>query len=518
MSKWLILVLILVWLGWHMAQPIDLTASDLGRHIKNGELILQGAKDVLYQNFYSYTHPHYPFINHHWLFGVISFVIWHSFGFPGLSLVFILTQILAFYFFFRLAQERSSFALACAFGLLSFPLLALRSEIRPEGISMLFCGLSVFLLNAFRQGRISSSYLIAGLVLVQVLWVNTHLFFIMGLILAGLYAWQAHLDGNQEQKRVYRLSMDWIAGACLLNPSGLAGALLPLNIFKGFGYAIMEEQSLWFIYKIHYPNPAYYYFLLTVLLMVVPWALLIRKNGIKPYASLLVLMLFLTIGTFKAVRLIGPYGFFWMMATPYLWHEWIKTWPKAAGERVTIILVMAGIILSTVMNFDVKKDPYFGVQAGEEVPANFFQQQGLQGPIYNNFDIGGYLIFHLAPEHKFFVDNRPEAFPNDFFKNVYIPMQVNDTVWQQMEDHYHINVIFFNRKDLTSWGHKFLFKRLDDPSWAPVFVDGTTIIFLKRNAQNAPVISRFEWHIEKINAGTNKEDFQLISPYHLVAH
>ena len=45
---------------------INLTSLDLGRHIKNGQIIWQD-KDVLYKNFYSFTEPDFPFINHHWL-------------------------------------------------------------------------------------------------------------------------------------------------------------------------------------------------------------------------------------------------------------------------------------------------------------------------------------------------------------------------------------------------------------------------------------------------------------------
>ena len=43
--------------------------------------------------------------------------------------------------FVRQAERFSSFVLACAFGLLSFPLLTYRLEIRPEGFSMFFCGI-----------------------------------------------------------------------------------------------------------------------------------------------------------------------------------------------------------------------------------------------------------------------------------------------------------------------------------------------------------------------------------------
>ena len=99
MKPWAIIVLILFWLGWHLALPIDLVRSDLGRHIKNGELIVHGTWDVLYKNYYSYTYPQYPFINHHWLFGVFCYAVWHYFGFTGLSLIYLGLELFTFYVF-----------------------------------------------------------------------------------------------------------------------------------------------------------------------------------------------------------------------------------------------------------------------------------------------------------------------------------------------------------------------------------------------------------------------------------
>ena len=83
-------------LALHLSVPINLTAVDIGRHIKNGELILEGNGQVLYKNFYSFTYPDYPFINHHRFFGVISYVIFCLSGFKGLSVFYIFLLVLLF--------------------------------------------------------------------------------------------------------------------------------------------------------------------------------------------------------------------------------------------------------------------------------------------------------------------------------------------------------------------------------------------------------------------------------------
>jgi hypothetical protein len=91
-----------------------------------------------------------------------------------------------------------------------------------------------------------------------------------------------------------------------------------------------------------------------------------------------------------------------------------------------------------------------------------------------------------------FVDNRPEAYADVFFQEVYIPMQENNEIWNRVSKEYAFNAIYFATSDGTNWGQEFLVKRIKDPEWAPVFADDYAIIFLKRNEKNKDLISRFE--------------------------
>lgn len=93
---------------------------------------------------------------------------------------------------------------------------------------------------------------------------------------------------------------------------------------------------------------------------------------------------------------------------------------------------------------------------------------------------------------KFFVDNRPEAYPKEFFDKVYIPMQENNDRWKEMEQKYNFNTVFFYRHDLTPWAQTFLVNRITDSSWAPIYVDDFSIIFVKRNEINKELINKFE--------------------------
>jgi hypothetical protein len=112
--------------------------------------------------------------------------------------------------------------------------------------------------------------------------------------------------------------------------------------------------------------------------------------------------------------------------------------------------------------------------------------------MFNNYDIGGYLIYTLFPDTKVFVDNRPEAYPARFLTEVYVPAQEDNTKWRELDSALHFNVIFFNWHDYTPAGQSFLINRINDPDWAPVYVDPYALIMVRRTSEHQSVISRFE--------------------------
>ncbi len=483
--KVFLLSVCLGFLALHLSVPINLTAVDIGRHIKNGELILKGHPEVLYKNFYSFTYPDYPFINHHWFFGVISFVFFRMSGFEGLSVFYIFLLILTFLLAFDSARRYSNLNLGLFLSVVSLLLLTSRPEIRPEGFSVFFTALDFWLLQRFLQRRISDSVALITIPIVQILWVNTHIFFPMGPVLVGLFLWQARLTKESKERlrllqRLLLLSML----VNLINPSGLWGMLTPLNGFKKFGYDLAENQSVFFMIHRFGHNIIYKYYVAAAMMMISGMVICLRREGVKAL-PMVVLGVLITIAGFRAVRLFMPFGFFFIPLSAYFYAPYIK---KAAAGFVLGLASVAGIILVCLMPVH----PHIGLSPKVNASAEFFKQSGLRGPIFSNYDIGGYLIYHLEGQEKVFVDNRQEAFPPDFFQKVYIPMQEDASVWRKAQAKYGFNVIYFYRHDLTPWGQDFLIARVRDPQWAPVFVDDYAIIFARRGSIDQGTIDRFE--------------------------
>ena len=519
-----VFIFFLLFLAVHFGDPIRLVTADLGRHLKNGELILTGEHKVFTANFYSYTQPSFPFVNHHWGCGVLFYLIYQWGGFTGLSFFYIGVLLLTFILFFRIAENFSDYSCAFFFSVLALPIMTDRLEIRPEGLSVLLIAIYLYLLFKYQRGELSFRWLLWTIPFLQIFWVNTHIFFFMGgflIVVFLLDAWLSRRD-PQMMRDLFVLCL-CAAAASVVNPAFIKGALVPLTIFKEYGYRLAENQSVLFMQKRFGHDPKYLYFEGLVLLSLIGWVMTYwKKNWRAHIAATLIFLFFLLLGL-KTVRSMAMFAFVFIPLSCFFWAAFMERFSKRARRVTSGILLAGGLLivghgmcfansyfspcqrLEPFIAFQEKgaherslfyllRNPqiWTGLVPGINRPAEFFQQLKIQGPVFNNYDIGGYLIFHLAPKTKVFVDNRPEAYSVPFFKEIYVPMQEDDRVWHKVEEQYHFNSIFFYRYDLTPWGQDFLIHRIQDPTWAPVFVDAFTIIFLKRNEQNKAVINAFE--------------------------
>lgn len=497
-----LIALILLFYALFLSHRIDLTVADIGRHLRNGEFLLKDAA-VRTTNFYSYTVPDYPVPNHHWLSGLFFFGVWRLGGFPLLHLIFIGLALTTLFIFLRLAWREAGSGPAALLGFLTLPLLAERTEIRPEIFSYFFSAIFFWLLLRYkdRGNRLS----LLALPILELVWVNSHIYFFLGLFLIVLFLIGAAVARPFDRKKV--LPLVWIllatAVATLLNPSFLRGAVAPFTIFQNYGYRLAENQPVWFLEKLLInPNFAIFKILFGLLAASFLARLILDRRILANIRSLAInigLGTLVSVMGWLAARNFALFGFFFIpLAAGNLaacCRPWLAAHSRllAAGAAGIIsILIIPAFFGHWQRYFPYWREGGIGLESDNGRSAEFFREQGLRGPIFNNYDIGGYLIWHLFPQEQVFVDNRPEAYPAEFFTETYVPMQEKEEAWQNADDQWGFNAIFFSHRDMTPWGQQFLIARLNDPQWAPVFADRYAIIFLKRNEENRPVIERFE--------------------------
>lgn len=495
-----IVLSLLLFFALILAQSFSLATADIGRHIKNGEMVLK-EHFIPRTNLYSYTYPDFPFLNHHWGSGVIFYLVFKAFGFGGFSFLQILIGLATLLLFFHTAWRYSGFKTAALVTLLTIPLLSTRAEIRPEMFSYLLAGVFFWILFQWRQQKISKNWLWV-LPPLLLLWVNLHIYFVFGLMLIGVFWLEAAIKKFFKKDQNFTVSFNFLslilflsAGFSLINPFGLSGALAPFQIFNQYGYRILENQSVWFLYKI-IPYPQSLYFIIVFTLLVLSWVyafFAIKKGKQNFYLPLaLISATFSFLGWFM-VRNFAIFGYFAISIIAINFSGFFNKPFESARDYskfLTIFVLLFGFLIFINPLYWQNRSLGWGLDKGNEAAAEFFKANNLHGPIFNNYDIGGYLTFYLFPKERVFVDNRPEAYPASFFKDVYIPMQEDSEKWKNYSKQSNINTIFFYRNDLTPWAQKFLIARVSDPDWVPIFVDDWNIIFIKKDGPDKEQANR----------------------------
>jgi hypothetical protein len=393
--------------------------------------------------------------------------------------------------------------------LLLLPLMAERREIRPEIFSYFLAGVFLWALWKSQKKELATSRLYI-LPILMIFWVNLHVYFFLGFFLAGVF-WLVEAArllfsklGDEEflaqVSRVKNLTAVLILSvlAALISPFGLKGLLYPLQIFKNYGYTIVENKSVWFVENYGIVNPNFMLIKVVLILMVLSFVLLYATDRKKMSIRYVILAVFFGTMGWLAIRNFTLLGFF---ALPILAANFENVFtpsrkdnPPARENGLAVVYIVIAIfaVFASYQFVSLHSTGRgIGLLPGNEAAGEFLKSEKIAGPIFNNYDIGGYLIWNLPKNEKVFVDNRPEAYPDSFFSETYKPMQENPDVFKRVDAQYNFNTVVFSRNDITPWGMNFLKMIKDDPGWTKVFEDNFALIYLKNNETNSPIIKKY---------------------------
>lgn len=495
-------------------KPTDLTTSDLGRHLMNGKELLAGNWGVLTTNYYSYTTPDFHFVNHHWLFGVVSYLMYTIGGFGIVTVVFALLYALApmVISLWWLPNSKAKWLFAAGSMLIVLPMLHSRIETRPEAISAIFLAVTPFLWRWWVQAKTRKQLLLAGglFALMHVVWVNSHIFWIFAPLIGGGYFIEAWIEKNWQQLRRITLLGCILLVASLVTPLGAKILLYPFGIFTNYAYPVAENQTLFFFLQ-NYPSIRWWYELIFIAFFGVVIGLFWQQVS-KPLRPLLYGTVLLLLGNILMVRIASFAGLFIVpLITWFLWTSWEGV--RFVQEKYKLTLdsplfamtcsigaaIAIAILTLTPLYNPMMYGSGIGLSSGVEKAAELLRQPELAEKIvFNNYDIGGYLIWYqLRPKYVYF-DNRPEAYPQEFVEGEAIGSQIDDEKWKDTVAKYSIELIVFNRYDQTDWGQPFLVRRLQDPEWVPIHFDDYAIILLKNTEANKAFIDAHRVPLDSI--------------------
>jgi len=296
-----------------------------------------------------------------------------------------------------------------------------------------------------------------------------------------------------------------VLAACL-NPSGIRGAIYPFLIMKGYEVPVIENYSVAAVLREGIAFLPFPYFAIVFGLLCVSWLYAAVKAPKTLSVANFLLSVFFSLFAWWGIRNFACFAYFALPLTAMNFKNLFSSdgIPSSSLSTLKLSAVLAAIatvliLISPVYLLSSGRGPRgVGLEEGNTAAAEFFIKEKLQGPIYNNYDVGAYLIYFLYPSHRVFIDNRPEAYPTSFFTDVYLPLHLDERKWQQVSSSHGFNVLFFNHRDRSSWGEQFMIRRLLDPAWAPVYFDKSVLLLLKRNGPNQATIAKHELPKEKI--------------------
>lgn len=246
---------------------VQIEDPDIWWHLRTGQLIFERG-EIPRTDWFTYSNPNSPWIDLHWGFQIIAAALWSLGG--AVALVVFKSLLGTATFAIALLAARRGWpawqSVAC--WLPSVLIYSGRNLVRPEMFTFLFLAAELAIVfHARRRPRLS--WLLPA---IQILWINMHGLFVLGLVvwfcfLAGeimraIQAWRrpAKKRRTSHGGRLEEIGTDpaqppwglWLAvsglmlAASLINPYGLEGALFPFTLLRriqGVDHAFYSQFS-----------------------------------------------------------------------------------------------------------------------------------------------------------------------------------------------------------------------------------------------------------------------------------
>ena len=482
--------------------PFD---TDSWWHLQSGRWIVEN-RAVPRTDPFSHTRFGQPWIDHGWLAQIGWFLVFHWFGYAGPVILLALLVTAAFAFAWRQCREANRWL-----GAFILVIAAVASGIiwaaRPQMVSFLLTAVIAFLLYRFKQAHdrpdrlpselfdltnaseksVRSTRIIWWLPLVMLLWANIHGGFAIGFILmfAYLFGETGNIILKTGAPAIGWRGLGMLALVVLvsiavipLNPNGFQMLAYP---FRTVGIEILQQ----FIVEWQAPNFHEFYlhpFIWLLLAALTAFGLAGRRAD---FTDLTLVALF----TYMSLLAVRNIPLFALVTAPVIvrsssaaWERWrgpAGAPPKPAlrpalmtAVNWLILLLVAGLVLVRVVQ---SADP--AVNAADQadyLPADaaaYLAQAEPAGPIFNNYNWGGYIIWRL-PQYPVFVDGRTDLFDDDFLHQ-YLSIYLGEEGWQEKLDAFGVNLALIEPDSGLARA------MTQEPAWKTVYVDDVAVVYAR---------------------------------------
>lgn len=516
-GRWMLIAAFLISL------PVGLTSisnNDLPWHLSAARFMIQN-RSLPHADFLSWTKAGEPWIDFEWGSQLIYYALYSLGGVPALwifkalMLAFILWL---FVFLLRLWEIPDSWA-GTALIPLSFSLTP-GMDLRPEGFSLFFLLLQLYLLESRRIGKSNLRDPVLALlhVLLYAAWSNLHAGFPVGIALCFIYL----AGGGLEILWSFRSSRQIPAGwEKFLFPGtlGLAGVFGSfLNPFGWEVYSVtLEHARLLPILRAHileWSPPVFSNVYQWPYWGILFFSLCVFGLGFRKIpATYLLLFLFLIPPSLQHSR---NTSFFCLLALPLALkalHEFPSPewWRRLRVPLLVFFLAFFSFFwYKTLLQAELLGKIEDKSRKPVEACRFLLQEKKALSPLrmYNPWGWGGTLGFLLHPDYKVFVDGR-------YLFHDYLPKvrqaKENPQTWGKFLDSMGIDLVLVeNHRQMVQDPRLKIFRPADryfmpEESWALVYWDSLSMIFIRRGKVPSGWIERREYKL------LYPKDFQFLS-------
>jgi hypothetical protein len=447
---------------------------DIWWHLATGRWILQHHMLPTNDPFSAYGMDK-PWYVYSWMFDLTVEFLYRWFGFVGIVLYEIAVRVVVPVALFHLVRSLiPNFWRAVIITAVSLYAVSHVLTPRPGMITILFCTIELDVLLAFRKsGKPKSLWLLPVLF---ALWANWHIQFAYGLLILGVFAVEPILDAMLQRQSVLQSLRStqplWLTNvgcmlATFLNPYGprvYSTILVYMNQPKSF--ALLDELR-----AMSFRQPQHYVAMLLALAaaMAIGW----RREKRLLWPMLLCLACVLGFRSVKDVWFIA------VVSACAIADGWLPDRVEASRritwrERLLVPIGVLAVLAVAVRHYDLANSWLEMQVAGNfpEVACQYIEKHHLQGPLYNDLNWGGFVIWRL-PGYPVSIDGRTNVHGDDRVGKS-ISIWTGKPEWRNAPELAHANVILARKTTpLAS------LLRLD-PRFKIVFEDQQAIVFQPR--------------------------------------
>ncbi|MGH9682734.1 MAG: hypothetical protein ACRD4S_03865 [Candidatus Acidiferrales bacterium] len=452
---------------------------DVWWHIKDGDTIL-ATHHWPTTDPYSFTVFAQPWLAYEWLGDVVMSTAHRIGGLRGLDALLIVVGsavMIALYCLgtLRSGNSKAGFAAAVILLLLARPSFSMR----PQMLGYLFLILTLIALERFRQGKPRALWFLPLLFLA---WINTHGSWEIGLGTILLY-WLSGLVGFQvggieakrwtpnERKTIGFIFMLSVA-ATALTPYGTELAAVPFRIASSVPLSlkyVMEWQSMPFGM---FGAKIFLGLILAFIACQVAFRFTWRIEELALFLG----------GTALAclhVRFLLVFVPFFTPLLAVILARWMSRYDGAKDLYAINAVLMAIVIVSCVHYFPSTARLEQEVEKSFPVHAvAYLNAHPVPSPMFNEYGLGGYLVWARGPEHKVFVDGRSELYEwggalGDYFHITYL----EPGALQVMKAYGIQSCLLLRAQPLATMLSA-------SPEWQRVYSDNLTALYVRRDSRN----------------------------------